>query len=108
MAWVKQQTAQDASQADQPSNVPATPQNDAQTASPRAQEYETHLVRLREMLGNERDPNKIDRLASAIAKLEDVRRIAAGEPLPGSRRPGRESTRRSPVSLAPVEDNPPA
>ena len=40
-----------------------------------------------ELMATEEDPQKIDRLASAIAKLADLERILDGRPLPGSHRP---------------------
>ena len=46
-----------------------------------------HLGRLNNLLDHETDPQKLDRLASATAKLCEVERILAGRPLPGSHRP---------------------
>lgn len=45
------------------------------------------LDRLDALLDRERDPQALDRLASAYAKLADQERILSGRPLPGSRRP---------------------
>lgn len=45
------------------------------------------LGRLDAMVLTETDPQKLDRLASAQAKLADQERILSGRPLPGSRRP---------------------
>jgi len=53
----------------------------------RAQTYENHLTQLRTQLMDETDPAKIDRLASAIAKLEDVFQVYSNIPRPGSRKP---------------------
>ena len=44
------------------------------------------------LMEREEDPQKIDRLASAIAKLADLERILDGRPLPGSRRPKAEKS----------------
>lgn len=42
------------------------------------------------MVLEETDPQKLDRIASAQAKLAEQERILDGRPLPGSRRPGSE------------------
>ena len=42
------------------------------------------------MMIEEDDPGKLDRLASAQARLSEQERILRGEPLPGSRRPAPE------------------
>ena len=54
----------------------------------------TRLLRVREqltkldaMIEAEKDAQKLDRLASASAKLSEQERILDGRPLPGSRRP---------------------
>lgn len=59
--------------------------------------HEARLVRVRaqldridEMMLDEDDPGKLDRLASAQARLSEQERILRGEPLPGSRRPAPE------------------
>jgi hypothetical protein len=44
-------------------------------------------MKLDELFLAERDPQKLDRLASASAKLSELERIMAGRPLPGSHRP---------------------
>jgi hypothetical protein len=48
------------------------------------------MIRLENMLGTEDDPAKLDRLASALAKVAEQERILDGRPLPGSRRPAAE------------------
>ncbi len=45
------------------------------------------ISKLDDMLEKERDPLKIDKLCSAIARLAELERHLAGRPLPGSRRP---------------------
>jgi hypothetical protein len=46
-----------------------------------------HLDRLDELMMTETDPQKLDRLASAQARLAEQERILDGRPLPGSLRP---------------------
>jgi len=48
------------------------------------------LNRIDSMMEREDDPQKLDRLASAQARLSEQERILRGEPLPGSRRPAPE------------------
>jgi hypothetical protein len=45
------------------------------------------LTKLDAMIEAEKDAQKLDRLASASAKLSEQERILDGRPLPGSRRP---------------------
>ena len=45
------------------------------------------LERACELFDHERDANKIDRLASAVAKLAELDRQLSGRPLPGTLRP---------------------
>ena len=54
----------------------------------------TQLEKVDAMIEKERDPQKLDRLASAQARLSVQEFALAGRPMPGSRRPGRESTKR--------------
>jgi len=64
------------------------------------------LDRIDEMLMEESDPQKLDRLAAASMRLAEQERILAGRPLPGSRRPPKEPVRRpayhemGPIGLA--------
>ena len=67
------------------------------------------LVRVRKqidllsaMLEEEQDPNKIDRLASAIAKLSELERQLAGRPLPGSLKPSSPRSTRQQAPMMPV------
>ena len=48
------------------------------------------LDRIDDLMDEECDPQKLDRLASAQARLAEQERILRGEPLPGSRRPAPE------------------
>lgn len=46
----------------------------------------------RELSSDKPDAQRVDRLAAAWAKLAEQERILDGRPLPGSRRPERQST----------------
>lgn len=62
------------------------------------------MDKLLDLLEEEEDPNKLDRLASAFAKLQEEERKLAGRPLPGSHRPSSKPAKRStPESYGPVE-----
>ena len=45
------------------------------------------LLKIDAMILKEQDPQKLDRLASANAKLSDLERVMSGRPLPGQLRP---------------------
>ena len=65
----------------------------------------TQLEKLDDMFDQERDPQKLDRLASAQARLAKQEQELAGRPLPGSRRPARERPARpSQTTAQPIED----
>jgi hypothetical protein len=49
------------------------------------------LDRLHAMLAKSKDAQEIERLARSIASLSELERVLSGRPLPGSRRPGKES-----------------
>jgi hypothetical protein len=59
------------------------------------------LDKLDSMLSEETDPQKIDRLASAQMRLAEQERILDNRPLPGSRRPGKE-TRQARPEVEPI------
>lgn len=63
----------------------------------------TQLLELDEQLSACRDPKLLKSLADAIARLCDVEQRLAMRPLPGSRRPGRESTSKAPSTFEPSE-----
>lgn len=46
-----------------------------------------------DMLESETDPQKIDRLASALARLNEIERQLANRPLPGSLKPTQRPTK---------------
>jgi len=56
------------------------------------------LDRVDGMVMTEKDPQKLDRLASAQARLAEQERIMSGRPLPGSMRP-RPDRRQAPAPL---------
>lgn len=53
------------------------------------------VSRLFELIEGEIDPQKLDRLASALSRLAELERQLSGRPLPGSLRPRQEKPRRS-------------
>jgi DNA primase len=74
--------------AEQSAVPPATPSVNLTTLMlERAHEYAEHLAQLRAQLRAERDPAKVDRLAAAILKIEEVYWVYARIPRPGSCRP---------------------
>ena len=55
-------------------------------------------------LGKERDPQRIDRLASALGRLNEIERQLAGRPMPGSLKPSAKQPRATPqVEPTPIE-----
>lgn len=52
------------------------------------------IDRVSDMLDAETDPQKLDRLAAALERLTELERKLDNRPLPGSRRPGREPSKR--------------
>lgn len=61
------------------------------------------LDRLDDMMFKEKDPQKLDRLASAQARLSEQERILDGRPLPGSRRPRPEKPTKDTSTVEPVD-----
>lgn len=64
-------------------------------------EMRARMKKLSALMNEEADPSKLDRLASAYAKLADSERILDGRPLPGSHRPASGSARRQPAPAMP-------
>jgi len=62
------------------------------------------LAKLDDMIEAESEPQKLDRLASAQARLAKQEQELAGRPLPGSRRPGKEKPARTVANSGPIED----
>lgn len=83
----------------QAEQVPASPDDGyVQTTVSRTRRQ---LDRLFELMEEELDPQKLDRLASAIARLAEQERQLSGRPLPGSLRPKQKRTKRSNSSAEP-------
>ncbi len=66
---------------------------------------------LSDMLECEEDPQKLDRLASALARLSEIERQLANRPLPGSLKPSQprqqqRSATVEPIGPAPVQSVP--
>ena len=82
----------------------APPQTDASLPDPylmrRLACVRQQLAKLDEMLLTEKDAQRLDRLASASAKLSTVERELAGRPSPGAYRP--TAPRRRTVGAAPL------
>lgn len=75
----------------EPPPAPPSPQETpSDYVSQRLARVRLQLARLDDLLDSETDPQKIDRLASAIARLAEQERQLANRPLPGSRRPPKE------------------
>lgn len=69
-------------------------------ASVRAQ-----IERLDGLMLKTTDAHKLDRLASALAKLSELERVLDGRPLPGSHRPTKAPSKRPSLSsIGPLED----
>jgi hypothetical protein len=66
--------------------------------SERLSRVRLQLDRVDGMVMTEKDPQKLDRLASAQARLAEQERIMSGRPLPGSMRP-RPDRRQAPAPL---------
>jgi hypothetical protein len=65
--------------------------DDALFIAKRLARVRMQLDRLDGMIEKETDPMKLDRLASAIARLAEQERLLAGRPMPGSYRPKKPS-----------------
>jgi hypothetical protein len=59
------------------------------------------IENLSDMLESEKEPAKLDRLASCLARLSEIERQLANRPLPGSRRPAPDRSRNHFVPLPP-------
>jgi hypothetical protein len=60
----------------------------------------THISRINSMLDRETDAQTLERLSRALGVLSERERVLAGRPLPGSRRPAKESPTRPRSILA--------
>ena len=72
-------------------------------AGDRLKRVRAQLAKVDAMIEQEDDPQRLDRLASAQARLSVQEFALAGRPMPGSRRPGRESTKRTPGASGPSD-----
>jgi nuclear transport factor 2 (NTF2) superfamily protein len=61
------------------------------------------LEKIDAMMGEELDPQRLDRLASAQARLSAQEFALANRPMPGSFRPSRAPSKRGPESVEPSE-----
>ncbi len=68
-------------------------------ASKRLTRVRKQLDKLDRMIDEESDPAKLDRLASAQARLAEQERQLADRPLPGSKRPAQEPAKLSRAAL---------
>ena len=89
----------------QPAAIPADYYVQGRLARVREQ-----IERLSDMLDEETDPQKIDRICAGIERLSKIEGNLANRPLPGSRRPAPERDRRRDFGLSglaqPVEPAP--
>ena len=88
--WEKRRANPKPKQADPPQDQSKADPADAKADTFNARRLlrvRKQLTRLDDLMDQENDPAKLDRLASAQARLSEQERILRGEPLPGSRRP---------------------
>ncbi len=64
----------------------------------------TRINSLMDAMTAETDPAKIDRLASALARLAELERQLAGRPLPGSLRPSQRKVDRPVLDVSPLPE----
>ena len=82
--------------------VVAEPDDDPYLVA-RLNRVRAQLDKLDRMMISELDPAKLDRIASAQARLAEQERILAGRPLPGSRKPAQDRPQRR-QSITPEPD----
>jgi hypothetical protein len=87
-----------------PTPPPETPNS---YVSQRLSRVRLQLARLDDLIEAESDPHKLDRLASAQARLAEQERIMAGRPLPSSMRPRATDNRPERRRLEPDDDGTP-
>jgi len=89
---------------DSPQFPATTAQHGDDYAGRRLARVRMQLDRVDDMMMKESDPQRMDRLASAQARLSEQERVLAGRPLPGSHRPAKERPpTKSMIHLGPVE-----
>lgn len=85
-----------------PTDLPPVEETDGFTTE-RIARVRRQLRMIDSLIDHERDPQRLDRLASAQLRLSEQERVLSGRPLPGSRRPGRERTTRETRSASPLD-----
>lgn len=102
--WLERQEQEDLVTQPAPEQPPLLNGDFQKTRIPRVREQ---IQQLDSLFETESDPQKLDRLASALARLYEIERLASGRPLPGSMRPSPAPTRRqSQAYTAPmIEDD---
>jgi hypothetical protein len=75
-----------------------------QFSTRRLQRVREQLERLDDMISEETDPQKLDKLASAQSRMAEQERLLAGRPLPGSLRPTESGPRRPGLFSAPAPE----
>ena len=81
-------------------HVPHAPQHTEDYQPRVVTRVRKQITHLNNLFDSETDPQKLDRLASALARLYEIERLASGRPLPGSMRPSPAPTRRQSQSYA--------
>jgi hypothetical protein len=94
---------------DPPSQLP-TSQTSVVTPTAKPDYVAKRLLRVRKQLSkldrlieSENDPQKLDRLACAQARLSEQERILDNRPLPGSHRPKSPAKAKTPGALGPID-----
>ena len=97
-ARLKRATQREAAREVAPGLPQAKPQQDDDTLfiAKRLARVRKQLDRIDGMIEKEIDPMKLDRLASAQARLSEQERLLAGRPMPGSFRPKKPPERARP------------
>lgn len=80
------------------------PAEDEITRTIRRLEHQMGLID--DLLDKCKEPSDWRDLTNSRAKIFETWRILSGIPMPGSRRPGREPSRRQQVTLSPIEPSP--
>lgn len=83
--------------------IAETPVHSPNFQQERLSRVRAQLTKIDAMMASETDPSKLDRLASAQARLSEQERILDGRPLPGSHRPSKPRPTGKAGSIAPEE-----
>lgn len=87
-----------------PQTPPQTPQSTRDFLAERLIRVRGLIVRVNELFNAEDDAHKLDRMASALARLSELERVLDGRPLPGSFRPARIKARPTLAPAMPLDD----